>query len=414
MEQRWAYVTLATNDSYGLGAQVLGYSLRETGTSHPLICLVTNHVTSSSRERLESVFDRVVCVEELNSFDQTRLSLLGRKDLGITFTKLHVWNLLEYERVVFLDADCLVLKSIDELFDSIHDLDETWIAAAPDIGWPDCFNSGMFVCRPSTSVFQRLLIQSLAQGSFDGGDQGLLNMVFEGRWKRVPFTYNTCPGTVYSYAPAYRYYESRIKMIHFLGNAENKPWNWTRTSDGTFIREPQVPNEYRDLVYKWWHIYDRHTTLSRTTTDSSRPTQQIPSDSQDTIAPPLHTVPSNESLRDRYNWTGLFDQSKSTDATSPSATMTTTEIEPSDSSRHTRIASAPEFKPTTTTSSSQSPGSPRDPTSKVRQLTSQFETLHRSSVESPSSSPRSKTRDTSTESPPPASRSPFSPRYRAP
>ena len=407
MEQRWAYVTLATNDSYGLGAQVLGYSLRETGTLHPLICLITNHVSSSLKERLDRVFNRVICVEELNSLDQTRLSLLGRKDLGVTFTKLHVWSLIDYERVIFLDADCLVLKPIDELFEFVNDLDDTWIAASPDIGWPDCFNSGMFVCRPSTAIFQKLLVQSLSEGSFDGGDQGLLNVAFEDRWKRVPFIYNTCPGTAYSYAPAYRHYESRIKMIHFLGNAENKPWNWTRTSEGTFIREPRVPKEYRDIVYKWWHVYDRHTT-SRKTDSSHLAQQQQSSNLQDTTAHHLHTVPSNESLRDRYNWMGLFDPSNSMNTSS--TVVPTAEIIPSDSPQHIRTTSAPEFKPSSP-SFSQSPGSLRDQASKVRQLTSQFETLHRSSMEQ-SPSPKLKTRD-GTESPSSAPRA-SSPQYRAP
>jgi alpha-N-acetylglucosamine transferase len=30
--------------------------------------------------------------------------------------KLHVWNLLEYERVIYLDADNIALRNMDELF----------------------------------------------------------------------------------------------------------------------------------------------------------------------------------------------------------------------------------------------------------------------------------------------------------
>jgi len=40
---------------------------------------------------------------------------------------------------VFLDADTLVLDNVDELFERPE------LAAAPDVGWPDCFNSGVFV-----------------------------------------------------------------------------------------------------------------------------------------------------------------------------------------------------------------------------------------------------------------------------
>jgi len=44
-----AYVTLATNDSYAIGALVLGHSLRNTGTTRSLVVMVTNDVTETFR-----------------------------------------------------------------------------------------------------------------------------------------------------------------------------------------------------------------------------------------------------------------------------------------------------------------------------------------------------------------------------
>jgi glycogenin glucosyltransferase len=42
-------VTLATNDSYSLGALVLGHSLRRVGTPHDLVVLVTPGVSAAMR-----------------------------------------------------------------------------------------------------------------------------------------------------------------------------------------------------------------------------------------------------------------------------------------------------------------------------------------------------------------------------
>ena len=64
---------------------------------------------------------------------------------------------------MFLDADTLVLQNIDELFDREE------LSAAPDIGWPDCFNSGVFVFVPSLDTFKNLLDMARQTGSFDGG-----------------------------------------------------------------------------------------------------------------------------------------------------------------------------------------------------------------------------------------------------
>ena len=51
---------------------------------------------------------------------------------------------------------------MDELFDREE------LSAAPDPGWPDCFNSGVFVFRPSKETYDKLLQFCTEHGSFDG------------------------------------------------------------------------------------------------------------------------------------------------------------------------------------------------------------------------------------------------------
>ena len=52
--------------------------------------------------------------------------------------------------------------NIDDLFEREE------LSAAPDVGWPDCFNSGVFVFRPSNDTYSSLLQFALTTGSFDG------------------------------------------------------------------------------------------------------------------------------------------------------------------------------------------------------------------------------------------------------
>lgn len=42
------------------------------------------------------------------------------------------------------------------------------LSAVPDVGWPDCFNSGVFVFRPSVTTYGRLIKFAEDHGSFDG------------------------------------------------------------------------------------------------------------------------------------------------------------------------------------------------------------------------------------------------------
>jgi len=111
---------------------------------------------------LQSVWDELEDIEELDSRDGERLRLLNRPELGVTFTKLHAWRLVRFDKCVFLDADTLVLYNVDELFEREE------LSAAPDVGWPDCFNSGVFVFKPSLETFERLLELAISEGSFDG------------------------------------------------------------------------------------------------------------------------------------------------------------------------------------------------------------------------------------------------------
>ncbi|KAM4710607.1 glycogenin-2 [Anableps anableps] len=261
-----AFVTLVTSDSYCQGATVVARSLRRHGTTRRIVVMVTLNISEQSRKVLENVFDEVITVDVKNSEDQRHLSMLGRPELGVTFTKIHCWNLTQYSKCVFLDADTLVLCNVDELFQR----DE--LSAAPDPGWPDCFNSGVFVFRPSTITYTSLLDHALQHGSFDGGDQGLLNSFFS-RWsvedisKHLPFIYNLCASSVYSYLPAFQQFGHCAKIVHFAGAV--KPWSSQRDDCHSHIME-----QFESL---WWKEYHCHTTPSAPDTQPtpSRPKQQI-------------------------------------------------------------------------------------------------------------------------------------------
>ncbi|XP_051168804.1 nucleolar and coiled-body phosphoprotein 1 isoform X2 [Leptopilina boulardi] len=248
----FAWVTLATNDSYSLGALVLAHSLKRAGTQHDLVALITPGVTNVMREKLAAVFSLVQEVNILDSKDESNLRLLARPELGITFTKLHCWRLTQYEKCVFVDADALVIRNCDELFDREE------LSAAPDVGWPDCFNSGVFVFKPSQQTYDSLIAFATAQGSFDGGDQGLLNMFFSD-WsqkdisKHLPFIYNMCSSATYSYLPAFKQFGNEVRIIHFIGST--KPWlQYFDTLTG-IVQPPLDSNHIQPLLQIWWNIF---------------------------------------------------------------------------------------------------------------------------------------------------------------
>ncbi|KAM6917339.1 glycogenin-1-like isoform 2-T2 [Lycodopsis pacificus] len=251
-----AFVTLATNDHYAKGAMVLGQSLLNHNTTRKLVALVGPHVAEPCRDALRSIFDEVQVVDVMDSGDTAHLSLMKRPDLGVTFTKLHCWSLTHYSKCVFMDADTLVMSNIDELFEREE------LSAAPDPGWPDCFNSGVFVFRPSNETHEKLLTFCRENGSFDGGDQGVLNSFFN-TWatadisKHLPFIYNLSSIAIYSYLPAFKEYGRDAKVVHFLGKV--KPWNYSYDAQTGEVKghslSPDQCHLHPDYLLMWWQLY---------------------------------------------------------------------------------------------------------------------------------------------------------------
>ena len=84
-----AWVTLATNDSYAVGALTLAHSLRRVQTTKKVVIMITEEVGDTMKKVLGEVFDQVTVVDPLDSKDVTHLELLDRTELGITLTKVN-------------------------------------------------------------------------------------------------------------------------------------------------------------------------------------------------------------------------------------------------------------------------------------------------------------------------------------
>eukprot|EP00485_Elphidium_margaritaceum_P014978 CAMPEP_0202726792 /NCGR_PEP_ID=MMETSP1385-20130828/184790_1 /ASSEMBLY_ACC=CAM_ASM_000861 /TAXON_ID=933848 /ORGANISM="Elphidium margaritaceum" /LENGTH=792 /DNA_ID=CAMNT_0049393019 /DNA_START=44 /DNA_END=2423 /DNA_ORIENTATION=+ len=122
---KYGYVTLIMRgDAYIPGALILAHSLRLRGTQHALICMVTDDVSDRAQQALKLLYDYVVRVPYL-SYECKRMKTDKQQEKykdwsTASFTK---WNILqlnallsvEFDRLLFLDADKIVLQNIDHL-----------------------------------------------------------------------------------------------------------------------------------------------------------------------------------------------------------------------------------------------------------------------------------------------------------
>ncbi|GLI78114.1 glycogenin glucosyltransferase [Penicillium ochrochloron] len=191
----------------------------------------------------KTVYDELIPVSSLVNGTPANLWLMDRPDLIATFTKIELWRLTQFTKIVYIDCDVVAVRAPDELLKL-----EVDFAAAPDVGWPDCFNSGLMVLRPNLQDYYALKALAERGISFDGADQGLLNMHFRD-WHRLSFTYNCTPSANYQYIPAYKHFQGSISLVHFIG--AQKPWTLPR-------QVVPLESPYNQLLARWWSIYDRH------------------------------------------------------------------------------------------------------------------------------------------------------------
>lgn len=221
MVSKTAYASLLCNgDGYATGVEVLGKSLELAGSTIPRVVMVTADVGAEARDRLKRLGWLLRDVQPIGvpNSDQP---LYPR--FSAVFTKLRAWQLCEFERIVFLDADTLVLKNIDALFERKH------FAAAPDFFMPDRFNSGVMVLEPSEVTFAEMMQALPLTATYDGGDQGFLNSYFSNWYgmsieQRLPVGMNM-PHFIYQFMRGHpglnATLEHEAKVVHYM---LQKPW----------------------------------------------------------------------------------------------------------------------------------------------------------------------------------------------
>lgn len=225
-----AYTTVLTHgDGYAPGVEVLGRSLRASGTLAEMVLLVTADVSRSARRRLARAGWTLRDIEVVKNPVPSRQQLFPRFDK--VFTKLRAWELEEFEKVVLLDADMVVMRNLDSLFERPE------LAAAPDFLRPDRFNSGLMVLEPSRDKLAGMLGSLSESATYDGGDQGFLNTYF-GDWytgdpaRRLPTWYNL-PSFIYQFMRAHPSLrvevEREVRVIHYT---VQKPWQSATTVTG--------------------------------------------------------------------------------------------------------------------------------------------------------------------------------------
>ncbi|MCY4014778.1 MAG: glycosyltransferase family 8 protein [Gammaproteobacteria bacterium] len=226
----YAYVTLVTNADYALGALALVRSLKAVGSRWPLVVLATENAPCETLEaegctilpvaqpRFSGGFRARHARDALHAREPyTKGAKPSFHDPLDNFCKLALWRLTEFERVVFLDADTLVVQNIDKLFCYPE------FSAAPNLydNLTDMhrLNSGVFVAEPDEATYADMLARlDVPEVFWRRTDQTFLESYFPD-WHGLPYTYNALQYLYFKFPELWRW--SSIKVVHYQFE---KPW----------------------------------------------------------------------------------------------------------------------------------------------------------------------------------------------
>ncbi|MFN3661826.1 glycosyltransferase [Yoonia sp.] len=227
-----AYVTLVTNADFALGAKALLRSLNLSGTRADRIVMHTGGVAQGDLAPLVALGAKLHPMDLLptsaafndrharRTLHSAAPFTKGTKPAFHTpldnFAKLRLWQ-LPYDRVIFLDADTLVLKNIDRLFAYPE------FCAAPNVyeGLGDFqrLNSGVFTARPDPATFDAMLVRLDRPDAFwRRTDQTFLQEFFPD-WHGLPVFMNMLQYVWFNLPELWHWPD--IHVLHFQ---YEKPW----------------------------------------------------------------------------------------------------------------------------------------------------------------------------------------------
>ena len=148
------------------------------------------------------------------------------------FTKLVLWKLVEYTKVVYLDSDCIVTGSLKPLLQMNLSSHPIWAAMDMMGGkWGPGFNMGVFAIQPSVNEFKRLILLKDSNMPYKTlwSEQGFLNVVYRCVWGDIGFVNNANQAAFLEDRRKWAMYSKEINVIHYTMWKPFKGGHWEHT-----------------------------------------------------------------------------------------------------------------------------------------------------------------------------------------
>ncbi|KAH8813622.1 nucleotide-diphospho-sugar transferase [Flagelloscypha sp. PMI_526] len=215
-----AVVTTMYTDHYAHAVSVLGHSLNLTKVeARKIVAYIPSQVSEAA-----------LCMVRSQGWETLPVARIapprGGHHIHFTFvdqyTKLRLWQFEELgiQSLVYLDADTLVIRPFDELFELPFSF-----AAAPDC-LNSLFNAGVMVLHPNHTVFNDLIRKvDTAQFNYEWAEQTFLNLYFGRKTLKLPWQYNANLWLKRQSPELWEGLRDELSIIHFTSSKPFEPYD---------------------------------------------------------------------------------------------------------------------------------------------------------------------------------------------
>jgi len=246
-----AWLTAVANNNYVTPTLALAHTLDQFSCVKTKIALVPEDLELVSETTRDLLRKAGFEVRVKPSLDCMSAHGSGASEIALypgEYMRLYGWNMTEFDKIVYVDCDIMLLDNIDELFETPLQDNQMGAAYFEEPGIVDTGeNSGLLVIKPREQEFIDLLAEWKALFPSAGcvADQPFLWLFYHQPGRSL----NLLP---YSYNIRKRIYHP-MRVWHFAGPARlgYKPWIYPHTQAESYDR-PIVA--FSDVVAMWWHF----------------------------------------------------------------------------------------------------------------------------------------------------------------
>ena len=256
----FSYISILTTDTYLPGVIVIKNCLKLTQSTIPFHVCVTENLSDKTIKTLNHNNIKTIPIKKI-----TNEKIKTKKHWANTWSKLNIFNLTQFEKIVYIDADMIICENIDDLFNKPH-------FSAVNAGgfifpdWVD-LNSGLLVIEPKKEIFDDL-IKILEEESSEQikGDQDILHIYFpnwsEKKELNLGYQYNVFQ----QHMKHKRYKKLKYNVIKSINDISNeKKENYVKIIHYIKPKPWTVGKNFRDnnVYYQIWNeIYQMNCKIN--------------------------------------------------------------------------------------------------------------------------------------------------------